>query len=87
MCWVTRGPVLELVDTETRNCVASWTFGAILKDMHTCVTSVTEYQCGSILRLLVGVNCSSPGGMLCMLDVSLSKVIKAIEIPHKASIT
>ncbi|XP_069118568.1 protein ELYS-like isoform X2 [Argopecten irradians] len=85
MSWVTRGPVVEVVSTKTRNCLASWTFGVKLKDTHTSIACVAPYKCNNSCKLLIGVNNSSSNGMLCVLDVSLSKVVKAIEIPHKVT--
>ncbi|XP_060062460.1 protein ELYS-like [Ylistrum balloti] len=85
LSWITHGPVVEVVNTKTRNCLASWTFGAVLKDSHTSIASVAEYKCNQDLKLLLGVNNSSDNGMLCVFDVSLSKVVKAIEIPHKVT--
>ncbi|XP_033763311.1 protein ELYS-like isoform X2 [Pecten maximus] len=85
LSWITHGPVVEVVNTKTRNCLASWTFGAILKDTHTSIASVAPYKCNQDFKLLIGVNNSSDNGMLCVFDVGLSKVVKAIEIPHKVT--
>ncbi|XP_021372867.1 protein ELYS-like isoform X1 [Mizuhopecten yessoensis] len=85
LSWITHGPVVEVVNTKTRDCLASWTFGAILKDSHTSIASVAQYNCNQDFKLLLGVNNSSDNGMLCMFDVGLSKVVKAVEIPHKVT--
>ena len=75
--------MLEVVEAQTRNRLASWIFGAILKDTNAFISSVKEFSYGGAMFLLVGVNNSSNQGMVCLFDVSLSRVSKAIEIPHQ----
>lgn len=83
MCWLVREAVLEVMDTRTSQCLASWKFGEIICDSNAYITCVKEYQYGSNRRLLVGVCYSSSSGLLCVLDLHLSKITKTIEIPQK----
>ncbi|XP_053378643.1 protein ELYS-like [Mercenaria mercenaria] len=83
--WIVRGALLEVVDVSSGKRLAAWQFGRILSDEHTNVTCVEEFGVGQTLKLLVGVCNASPVGLLCVFDVSLSKVIKAVEIPHPVS--
>ncbi|XP_048731593.2 protein ELYS-like [Ostrea edulis] len=85
ICWLVREAVLEVVDTKSSQCLSSWKFGEIICDPHAYITCVKEYQYGSNRKLLVGVCYSSSSGLLCLLDVHLSKIIKTIEIPQKIS--
>lgn len=75
--------MIEVVSSKSQARLASWQFGAALKDTHTMVTCVKEYTYSGSLKLLIGVTNVSLTGMLCVLDVSSSRVIKAVEIPHK----
>ncbi|KAL5014317.1 hypothetical protein ScPMuIL_008587 [Solemya velum] len=83
--WVVRGSVIEVVSNKSQARLASWQFGAALKDTHTTITCVKEYSYRGSLKLLVGVSNVSLTGMLCVLDVPSSLVIKAVEIPHKVT--
>ncbi|XP_060555912.1 protein ELYS-like [Ruditapes philippinarum] len=80
--WIVRGSLLEVVDISTSKRCAAWQFGRILSDEHTNVTCVEEFRSGQTRKLLVGVCNASPIGLICVFDVALSKVIKAVEIPH-----
>jgi hypothetical protein len=84
--WIVRGSLLEVVDISTSKRCAAWQFGRILSDEHTNVTCVEEFRFGQTRKLLVGVCNASPIGLICVFDVALSKVIKAVEIPHPVRI-
>ena len=47
------------------------------------MTCVKEFEHGKSCKLLVGVCNASPVGMLCLFDVAMSRVVKAIEIPQQ----
>ncbi|XP_062579828.1 protein ELYS-like isoform X2 [Saccostrea cucullata] len=85
ICWLVREAVLEVLDTRTSQCLSSWKFGEIICDPHAYITCVKEYHYGSNRKLLVGVCYSSPCGLLCILDIHLSKITRTIEIPQKIS--
>lgn len=74
---------MEVIDITTRNRLAAWRFGKVLKDEHTSITCVKEFEHGKTCKLLVGVSNASPTGLLCLFDVAAAKVVKAIEIPHQ----
>lgn len=75
-----------MIDTKTGLRQAAWHFGRVLRDQHTSITCVKEFPIGQSLTLLVCVCNASPTGLLCMFDVSLSKVSKAVEVPRPVSI-
>ena len=85
LCWIVKGAHLEVLDISTQNRLAAWHFGKVLKDEHTSVTCVKEFEQGKSCKLLVGVCNAAPTGMLCLFDVAASKVIKAIEIPQQVT--
>ena len=85
LIWLTRGPVIEILNSSTRRCLASWVFGVALKDTHSYITCVKEYCYGNRQTLLVGVCNASQSSMVCVLDLLTSRVTKVIEIPHKVS--
>ena len=86
ICWVVRGAHLEVINVSTRNRVAAWRFGKVLKDEHTSITCVKEFEHGKKCKLLVGVCNASSSGLLCLFDVAASKVVKAVEIPQQVHI-
>ena len=83
VCWLVKEAILEVMDTRSSQCLSSWKFGEIICDPHAYITCVKEYQYGSSRRLLVGVCYSSSSGLLCILDLHLSKITRTIEIPQK----
>ncbi|XP_078336668.1 uncharacterized protein LOC111137601 isoform X2 [Crassostrea virginica] len=85
VCWLVKEAILEVMDTRSSQCLSSWKFGEIICDPHAYITCVKEYQYGSSRRLLVGVCYSSSSGLLCILDLHLSKITRTIEIPQKIS--
>jgi len=85
VCWIIRGAHLEVVHGLTGTRLAAWQFGQVLGDGNTSITCVKELPLGHSVHLLVGVSNASPTSLLCLFDVSLSKVTKAIEIPQPVS--
>lgn len=80
------GSILEVVATDTQNRLAAWNFGIMLHDSEVVIQCVAEFWAGDSLRLLVGLKNSSIAGLVCVLNVNLSRVVKAIEIPFKVCI-
>ncbi|KAL4221649.1 Protein ELYS [Mactra antiquata] len=80
--WIVRGSLLEVIKISSCERLAAWKFGQIIGDVHTNITCVKEFRFGQSRKLLVGVCNASSTGLLCLFDVSLSKVVKAIEIPQ-----
>ncbi|XP_071110083.1 protein ELYS-like [Haliotis cracherodii] len=83
--WMYHGPSLEVISTNTRDRLASWQFGAVLKDVGTFITSVKELSHEGRLKLVVGLHTFSGQGMVCLLDVATSQVVKAVELPYKVT--
>ncbi|XP_067658686.1 protein ELYS-like [Haliotis asinina] len=83
--WLYHGPSLEVISTNTRDRLASWQFGAVLKDAGTFITSVKELSYEGRLKLVVGLHTFSGQGMVCLLDVSTSQVVKAVELPYQVT--
>ncbi|XP_029651707.1 protein ELYS isoform X1 [Octopus sinensis] len=83
VCWLYSGSILEVVSCNTRNCLAAWNFGNFSHDAETIIQCVSEFWTGDSLKLLVGLKTgsTSSNGLLCVLHIGLSKVVKAIEIP------
>ncbi|CAH1107347.1 unnamed protein product, partial [Psylliodes chrysocephalus] len=85
--WQAKGPVLEIRNTKSGHKVGAWVFGGILKDSNTKIVCVEELQRpnGRISLLVVGIECTISGGIICIFDVFSSKVIRAIQIKEKIS--
>ncbi|KAK3099666.1 hypothetical protein FSP39_007744 [Pinctada imbricata] len=83
LSWIVRESVLDVLDTQTQQRLASWNFGAAIYDKHSYICAVKEFHYGSTPKLLVGVGNASQNGMLCVLDSTFSKIVKAVDIPHK----
>ena len=66
--------------------MSAWTFGAALRDQDTCITATAELNYEGSLQLLVATRtASNTTGLLCVLDVQRSIIVKAIELPYKVT--
>ncbi|KAK3603515.1 hypothetical protein CHS0354_030374 [Potamilus streckersoni] len=81
--WIVKGPILEVIESQSRNRLAAWKFGHVLGDQHTNITCVKEFLVDGKLHLLVGVCNVSKQGILCLFHVNSSRVVKAIEVPYQ----
>ncbi|KAL3861435.1 hypothetical protein ACJMK2_007469 [Sinanodonta woodiana] len=81
--WIVKGPILEVLESQSRNRLAAWKFGHVLGDQHTNITCVKEFVVDGKLHLLVGVCNVSQQGILCLFHVNSSRVVKAIEVPYQ----
>lgn len=92
LSWLSRGPLLEVVHIADGAKIASWTFGAVVRDFKTKVTCVAELPhltaagCPvSIDQVAVGLECELTGGMICLFNLAGSRVLRAINIPSKVT--
>lgn len=85
LVWQSKEAYLEIRDTKRGLKVGSWTFGSILKDSNTKIVDVKELQksSGKLALLVVALECSISGGIICLFNVFSSKVIRAIHIKQK----
>lgn len=89
LIWQAKGPYLEIRDTKRGTKVGSWTFGSILKDSNTKIVDVKELQksSGKLALLVVALECNISGGIICLFNIYSSKVIRAIQIKQKVSVS
>ncbi len=82
--WLARGPALEVFSGTTGVRTAAWSFGALLKDAHTCITCVREMDIEGAAKLIVSTTSPTTNtGLICVFDLQCSKIVKAIEVPYK----
>ena len=89
LAWLVRGATLEVIDTMTGLRHASWRFGSSLKQQRSvCISSVTELHMEDGRKLLVGIKdlSGAGGGVVCIFDPFVSRVIKAIEFPYPVTV-
>ena len=89
LAWLVRGATLEVVDTKTGSRQASWRFGSSLKQQRpVCISSVSELRTDDGVKLLVGLKdlTGAGGGIVCIFDPFVSRVIKAIEVPYPVTV-
>lgn len=89
LAWLVRGATLEVINTTTGSRHASWRFGSSLKQQRLlCISSVSELRTEDGTKLLVGLKDLSGvgGGIVCIFDPFVSRVIKAIEIPYPVTV-
>ena len=80
-----KGAVLEVVNTPTGQRVASLDVEHLLRDAAAKIVGVCEFRCQGRARLLVAVKRSAEQGMVVLLDVPTSMVVKAVEVPQQVS--
>lgn len=81
--WLSNGPYLEVINTKTGFKVGGWTFGYVLRDTNTkvvCVDVIQRPNQKSFPLLAIAVDCDLGGGMICIFDFIISKIIRAIQI-------
>ena len=85
LTWVYKGSVLEVVSTSTGQRVACLNVEHWLRDAVANIVCVREFHCQGCTRLLVAVNRSTEQGMVVLLDVPTSLVVRVIETPQQVS--
>lgn len=89
LAWLVRGATLEVINTATGSRQASWRFGSSSQQQRSvCISSVNELHTEDGAKLLVGLKDLSGGGggIVCIFDPFVSRVIKAIEIPYPVTV-
>ena len=89
LAWLARGATLEVINTTNGSRQASWRFGCSSQQQRSvCISSVAELHMEDGAKLLVGLKklSSGSGGIVCIFDPFVSRVIKAIEIPYPVTV-
>ncbi|KAJ7394682.1 Protein ELYS [Desmophyllum pertusum] len=89
LAWLVRGATLEVVNTITGSRQASFRFGwRPHQQRSVCISSVSELHFEDGPKLLVGLKDVSGGGggIVCIFDPFVSRVIKAIEFPYPVTV-
>lgn len=86
--WLAKGPILQIINTTSHLKVAEWIFGSILKDHTLQITCAAEIprKRGGLPFLVVGLQSNIVGGLICIFDVALSKVIRTIDVKYNVRI-
>ncbi|KAK7496763.1 hypothetical protein BaRGS_00011972, partial [Batillaria attramentaria] len=85
LTWIFKGAVLEVISATTGLRVASLQVAQQLRDEQATVACVCEFRCQGRARLLVGINGAAEQGMVVLLDVASSMVVKAMQIPQQVT--
>ncbi|KAL8578235.1 hypothetical protein ACOMHN_040996 [Nucella lapillus] len=85
LTWVHKGAVLEVVSTGTGHRVASLDAQHLLRDEEAAVTCVCEFSCQGRQRLVAALKGSAEQGVVVLLDVASSLIVKAVEIPQQVT--
>lgn len=85
LTWLYKGAVLEVVNTTTGYRVTSLHVEHLLKDKQASIVQVCEFPCQGRARLLVGVNGTSEEGLVLMLDIASSLIVKAVKVPQQVT--
>lgn len=86
LTWLYKGAVLEVLATSSGNRVASLHVEHLLKDEQASIVVVCEFSRQGRTLLLVAVNGASEQGLVVLLNVATSMVVKAVEVPQQVII-
>ena len=89
LAWLVRGATLEVINPVTGLRHASYRFGwSPHQQRSVCISSVSELHIEDGTKLLVGMKDLSGrgGGIVCIFDPFVSRVIKAIGIPYPVTV-
>lgn len=82
-----QGEFLNIIDVSSGEKITEWRFGATCPGFITDVTCAVELpyndNSNDIKQVVVGLKCEVMGGMLCILDIQGSRLLRAIRIPGK----
>ncbi|XP_023211743.1 protein ELYS-like isoform X4 [Centruroides sculpturatus] len=83
--WLIKGSSLEVFSTHTIERCSSWSLSVPTKDFVTSISAVVEFRAvvNPVLRLLIAVDWGRSNSLLCLYDVKMSKILKAIEFSSK----
>lgn len=67
--------------------MGSWVFGGILKDSNTKIVAVDELRRtqGQLSFLIVALECTISGGLLCVFNIFGSKVLRVIQVKEQVN--
>lgn len=83
--WLVKGSSLEVFSTHSVERYSSWNLSTPTKDFITSITAVTEFRASinPAFRLLISADWGRTNSLLCLYDVKMSKILKAIEFSSK----
>ncbi|XP_060736591.1 protein ELYS [Tachysurus vachellii] len=82
LVWLACGPHLEVVHAATGERFSAYRFSGVTDHLQPCVTAVREFSWLKRSGLLVGLQ-EDESSMLCLYDLGISRVIKAVVIPNR----
>ncbi|KAM9466874.1 protein ELYS [Clarias gariepinus] len=82
LAWLACGPHLEVVHAATGERFSAYRFSGVTDHLQPCVTAVREFNWLKRSGLLVGLQ-EDESSMLCLYDLGISRVIKAVVIPNR----
>ncbi|MCJ8737246.1 hypothetical protein PDJAM_G00021870 [Pangasius djambal] len=82
LAWLACGPHLEVVHAATGERFSAYRFSGVTDHLQPCVTAVREFGWLKRSGLLVGLQ-EDESSMLCLYDLGISRVIKAVVIPNR----
>ncbi|XP_069945568.1 protein ELYS isoform X3 [Cherax quadricarinatus] len=88
LAWRAVGPTVEIIEPSTGTRKAAWTFGAILHNTGTRVTSVCGVGPGAVSQVVVGVDHGAdrkPQGMVALLSLYSSRLTRVFHFTHKVT--
>lgn len=84
LAWLACGPHLEVVHGATGERFSAYRFSGVTDHLQPGVTAVKEFGWLKRSGLLVGLQ-EEESSMLCLYDLGISRVIKAIVIPNRVT--
>ncbi|XP_076032240.1 uncharacterized protein LOC143020018 isoform X2 [Oratosquilla oratoria] len=86
LAWRAWGPSVEVLDPTSGVRKAAWTFGALLQNNGTKVTCACEVGIGTTSHMIIGLDLGPDKGscgMICLLSLQSSKIIRSVYLPYK----
>ncbi|NXP50583.1 ELYS protein, partial [Heliornis fulica] len=83
LAWLARGPQLEVVNSVTGERLSAYRFSGVNKELPT-VRAVKEFSWQKRSGLLVGLE-EAEGSVLCLYDLGISRVVKAVVLPGRVT--
>ncbi|KAL7647755.1 UNVERIFIED_CONTAM: hypothetical protein RMT77_001364 [Armadillidium vulgare] len=88
LAWRASGATIEVTDSQTCIQQAAWTFGAMLHYTSPTITCVCGIGVGPVTHIVIGVDLGSeqnPRGMVGVLSLRRSRIIRAFRFQHKVT--
>lgn len=83
IAWIFQGAVLEVTSTHTGQRVSFLSISQLLQDPRASIVCVKEYKCQGHIWLLIACNRTVQQGLICLLNVGSSMVVKTVEVPQQ----